>query len=322
MAVGLAVRGWYANRIRGRVDRRRRSRNCHVAHRRLGVPPVVLSRVDSGLYVIAPCVAAGSAAWAARSSSGRQRLAWLCMLFGLIGWTVGAASVVRFEALLSGRTLSTTQTWPFVLFPIGFGAALLLFPTGLTRRYLGRFLLDATIVAGSFFLVFWLVVMDEVYKAAGPGQGLTQLLPAVYAAMEIAVMTFALLLVVRGPSDQRATLALLTAGLARRDLVGRRLHLHLGEPCLFPRVPGRHRLDRRDALDRDCRALVTPAEGARPRGANGVRVGVGVAPRTDRGSGRGGGGDRADGGFDLAAGSGAWGVPGSGSLRPPVSGDH
>ncbi|SBS77320.1 Diguanylate cyclase/phosphodiesterase [uncultured Mycobacterium sp.] len=177
------------------------------------VAPDVLSRVDSGLYVIAPCVAAGSAAWAARSSSGRQRLAWLCMLFGLIGWTVGAASVVRLEAFLSGRTLSTTQTWPFVLFPIGFGAALLLFPTGLTRRYLGRFLLDATIVAGSFFLVFWLVVMDEVYKAAGPGQGLTQLLPAVYAAMEIAVVTLALLLVVRGPSDQRATLALLTAGL-------------------------------------------------------------------------------------------------------------
>lgn len=177
------------------------------------VPPAVLARVDSGLYVIAPCVAAGSAAWAARSSSGRQRLAWLCMLFGLIGWTIGAASVVRFEAFLSGRTLSTAQTWPFVLFPIGFGAALLLFPTGLTRRYLGRFLLDATIVAGSFFLVFWLVVMDEVYKAARPGEGLTQMLPAVYAALEIAVVTLALLLVVRGPSDQRATLTLLTAGL-------------------------------------------------------------------------------------------------------------
>jgi diguanylate cyclase (GGDEF)-like protein len=135
------------------------------------------------------------------------------MTVGLVGWSAGAASVVRFEAFLSGRTLSTTQTWPFVLFPIGFGAALLLFPTGLTRRYLGRFLLDAAIVAGSFFLVFWLVVMDEVYKAAGPGQGLTQLLPAVYAAMEIAVVTLALLLVVRGPSDQRVTLALLTVGL-------------------------------------------------------------------------------------------------------------
>ncbi|NTY58706.1 putative bifunctional diguanylate cyclase/phosphodiesterase [Mycolicibacterium sphagni] len=176
-------------------------------------PPAVLARVDSGLYVLAPCVAAGSAAWAARSSSGRQRLAWLCMLFGLIGWTIGAASVVRFEAFWSGHTLSTAQTWTFVLFPIGFGAAVLLFPTGLTRRYLGRFLLDATIVAGSFFLVFWLVVMDEVYRAAGPGEGLTQMLPAVYAAMEIAVVTLALLLVVRGPSDQRATLTLLTVGL-------------------------------------------------------------------------------------------------------------
>ncbi|WP_319432455.1 bifunctional diguanylate cyclase/phosphodiesterase [Mycobacterium sp. RTGN5] len=177
------------------------------------VPAVVLSRIDSALYVAAPCIAAGSAAWAARSSSGRQRLAWLCMCFGLVGWAVGAASVVRFEAFLSGHTLSPGATWPFVLFPIGFGAALLLFPTGLTRRYLGRFLLDAAIVAGSFFLVFWLVVMDEVYKAAGPGRGMTALLPAVYAAMEIAVVTLALLLVVRGPSNQRATLALLTAGL-------------------------------------------------------------------------------------------------------------
>ncbi|WP_179468658.1 putative bifunctional diguanylate cyclase/phosphodiesterase [Mycolicibacterium vinylchloridicum] len=177
------------------------------------VPPIVLGKVNHVLYVAAPWFAAGSATWAARSSSGRQRAGWVCLSVGLVGWGLGAASVVRFEAFCSGEVLSGSDTWPFVLFPIGLGAALLLFPTGITTRYVGRFLLDAAIVSGSFFLVFWLVVMDEVYKTAGDGEHLTVLLPAVYAAMEIAVLTLALLLVVRGPSSQRVTLALLTSGL-------------------------------------------------------------------------------------------------------------
>lgn len=75
-------------------------------------------------------LAAGSVAWAAWKSTGRQRAAWLCLLVGVIGWAVGAASVIYFEALLTGRVLSSSQTWPFVLFPLGCGAALLLFPTG------------------------------------------------------------------------------------------------------------------------------------------------------------------------------------------------
>lgn len=177
------------------------------------VPSIVLGKVNHVLFVAAPWFAAGSATWAARSSSGRQRAGWLCLSVGLVGWGLGAASVVRFEAFRAGQVLSGSDTWPFVLFPIGLGAALLLFPTGITTRYVGRFLLDAAIVSGSFFLVFWLVVMDEVYKAAGDDEHLTVLLPAVYAAMEIAVLTLALLLVVRGPSSQRVTLALLTSGL-------------------------------------------------------------------------------------------------------------
>ncbi|EHB50238.1 diguanylate cyclase/phosphodiesterase [Mycolicibacterium rhodesiae JS60] len=177
------------------------------------VPSIMLRRVNHVLYVAAPWFAAGSAIWAARSSSGRQRAGWVCVSVGLVGWGLGAASVVRFEAFRSGQMLPTSDAWPFVLFPIGLGAALLLFPTGMTRRYVGRFLLDAAIVAGSFFLVFWLVVLDEVYKAAGDDKHLTVLLPAIYAAMEIAVLTLGLMLVVRGPSSQRVTLALLTSGL-------------------------------------------------------------------------------------------------------------
>ncbi|MCX2932836.1 bifunctional diguanylate cyclase/phosphodiesterase [Mycobacterium sp. CVI_P3] len=173
----------------------------------------VAAAVDSALFVVAPWVAAGSAVWAARSSTGRQRVAWLCMAVGLVGWALGAASIVHIEAFLSGHPLSSADTWPFILFPIGLGVALLLFPPGLARRYVGRFILDAAIVAGLFFLIFWLVVMDEVYKVAGGVDHFMQILPVVYAALEIAVLTFALLLVVRAPSGQRSTLSLLTAGL-------------------------------------------------------------------------------------------------------------
>ena len=176
------------------------------------VPEATLNRINNVLFVVAPWLATVSAAWAARSSVGRHRLAWLCLTVGLLGWAVGASSVIYFEALLSGHLLSSSQTWPFVLFPIGCGAALLLFPTGLTKRYLGRFLLDGGIVAGSFFLVFWLVVMDRLYRTGG-AQQFAQFLPAVFAALEIAVLTLALLLLFRGPSGLRGTLALLTAGL-------------------------------------------------------------------------------------------------------------
>ncbi|MCV7218776.1 bifunctional diguanylate cyclase/phosphodiesterase [Mycobacterium crocinum] len=176
------------------------------------VPPAALNRVNNVLFLVAPWLAAGSVAWAAWKSTGRQRAAWLCLLVGVIGWAVGAASVIYFEALLTGRVLSSSQTWPFVLFPLGCGAALLLFPTGLTKRYVGRFLLDGAIVAGSFFLMFWLLVMDEAYKVNG-GDQLVQFLPAIFAALEIAVLTLALLLIFRGPPELRGTLALLTAGL-------------------------------------------------------------------------------------------------------------
>ncbi|AKK27292.1 bifunctional diguanylate cyclase/phosphodiesterase [Mycobacterium sp. EPa45] len=176
------------------------------------VPSAALNRINNALFLTAPWLAAGSVAWAARKSSGRQRAAWLCLLVGVVGWAVGAASVIYFEALLTGRVLSSSQTWPFVLFPLGCGAALLLFPTGLTKRYLGRFILDGVIVAGSFFLMFWLLVMDQAYKVSG-GEQLVQFLPAIFAALEIAVLTLALLLMFRGPPELRGTLALLTAGL-------------------------------------------------------------------------------------------------------------
>ncbi|TDO17401.1 diguanylate cyclase (GGDEF)-like protein [Mycobacterium sp. BK086] len=177
------------------------------------VPEVVLAKVNHALFISAPWFAAGSAVWAAWSSSGRQRVAWVCLSAGLVGWALGAASVIRVELLRTGHPLSSGDTWPFVLFPIGLGAALLLFPTGISKRHAGRFLLDGVVVAGSFFLVFWLIVMDESYKATAGIRQVAQLLPAVYAAMEIAVMTLALLLLLRGPSSRRATLALLTTGL-------------------------------------------------------------------------------------------------------------
>src|SRR4051812_43008878 len=175
--------------------------------------PAALNRLNNVLFLVAPWLAAGSVAWAAKSSSGRQRAAWLCLLVGVLGWAVGAASVIYFEALLTGRVLSSTQTWPFVLFPIGCGVALLLFPTGLTKRYLGRFILDGVIVAGAFFLMFWLLVVDQAYRVGGQADQLVQFLPAVFAALEIAVLTLALLLIFRGPPELRGTLALLTAGL-------------------------------------------------------------------------------------------------------------
>jgi diguanylate cyclase (GGDEF)-like protein len=177
------------------------------------VPHAVLNRINNAVFLIAPWVAAGSAAWAARSSSGRHRIAWVCLAVGLIGWAVGASALIYSEALLTGHLLSGVPTWPFVLFPIGCGAALVAFPTGLTKRYLGRFLLDGIVVAGSFFLVFWLVVMDRLYATGGDTGHLAQVLPAVFAALELAVLTLGLLLVVRGPSELRPTLALLTAGL-------------------------------------------------------------------------------------------------------------
>lgn len=177
------------------------------------VPSVLLGKLNYVLYAGSPWFAAASAAWAARSSSGRRRMAWICLSLGLVGWAFGAASTMSSDGLRVGQVLSGGDSWPFFLFPIGLGAALLLFPTGITKRYARRFVLDAAVVAGSFFLVFWLVVMNYAYKAAAGADRVAQTLPAVYAAMEIAVLTLGLLFVVRGPYTQRSTVALLTMGL-------------------------------------------------------------------------------------------------------------
>jgi len=178
------------------------------------VPPAILGTVNTGLYAGTPWFAAASAAWAARSSSGRQRLAWVCLSVGLIGWALGAASTVGFDGSRAEQVLSSSVSWPFFVFPLGLCAAFLLFPAGITKHYARRFVLDAVVVAGSFFLVFWLVVTNDAYRAAAGADRMAQVLPGVYAALEVAALTFGLLLLVRGPAIQRSTMALLTAGLA------------------------------------------------------------------------------------------------------------
>ena len=55
----------------------------------------------------------------------------------------------------------------YLLFPIGAGLAMVLFPIGYSGHSRTRFVLDGFIVAGALFEISWVLVLRSVYDAGG-----------------------------------------------------------------------------------------------------------------------------------------------------------
>ena len=165
--------------------------------------------LDLGLLAF-PIFATASAVWAGlRDSSGRRR-SWLALAGGLGAWTIGRIVSTFYESLPADAAL--------LLFAVGAGAALLWFPASQDPTPRARLSLDATIVAGSLFVVSWISVLGTVYRTDADTRVAYGLAVASPVA-DVVIATIAILVWVRARTTQRRTLGLLSVGIISMALV-------------------------------------------------------------------------------------------------------
>ena len=164
-----------------------------------------------GLLVFA-VFAAMCGGLAAQSAEGRQRTAWVCLTVGLAGWAGGSALWIFYEQVLHQFPFPSLADASYLLFPIGAGLAMVLFPAGYSGQSRTRFMLDGLIVAGALFEISWVLVLQDVYEAGGTS-GFALALSIAYPAADIAILTVAVLVLARARTGRRTTLAMLTAGV-------------------------------------------------------------------------------------------------------------
>ncbi|MCB0932842.1 MAG: bifunctional diguanylate cyclase/phosphodiesterase [Mycobacterium sp.] len=150
---------------------------------------------------------------AARTAQGRSRAAWVALAIGLGGWFVGEVLWTYYEIVLDQPPFPSPADAGFLVFPVGACAALLLFPDDYSHYSVGRVLLDGLIVAGSLFLVSWVVVLSPLYEA-GAQDPLGFVISVAYPVSDVVILTVATMVVIRAETRQRLVLMLLTVGMA------------------------------------------------------------------------------------------------------------
>ena len=174
---------------------------------------MALKAVDDIVFVVLTVPAVLLAAMAARSTDGRLRAAWIAMAIGLLGWALGDILWAYYELALEEVPFPSIADAAYLVMPVGFCVALLLFPAERSGPFRGRMLLDGLIVAGSLFLVSWVTILSSLYQT-GADTMLALIISLAYPISDVVILTIAAVALVRSAPDQRSVLTLLTLGMA------------------------------------------------------------------------------------------------------------
>ncbi|WP_179468660.1 putative bifunctional diguanylate cyclase/phosphodiesterase [Mycolicibacterium vinylchloridicum] len=172
-----------------------------------------LAAVADFVFVALTIPAASFAVLAARSRSGRLRLAWLSLAAGIAGWGVGEAIWAFYELYLHEIPSPSFADVGFLLLPIGATGALLLFPVEHSNESRMRLVLDGIIIAGSLFLVSWVLILEPMYLS-DPENRLGMVVSLAYPVSDIVILAVAGMVMVRSGDEHRLPLILLTAAIA------------------------------------------------------------------------------------------------------------
>ncbi|OBA91958.1 hypothetical protein A5662_21505 [Mycobacteriaceae bacterium 1482268.1] len=164
-----------------------------------------------GLFAFAAfaTLCSARAAWRAQ---GRQRRSWACLTVGLTGWALGEAIWIFYDHVLHQVAFPSFADASYLLFPIGTGFAIALFPTGYSGQLRTRYVLDGVIVAGALFEISWVLLLRDAFEAGGTS-ALALGLALAYPIADIAIITTAILALARARPWARTTLAMLTGGM-------------------------------------------------------------------------------------------------------------
>lgn len=176
-----------------------------------GSPSTV--RVTQDVVLAASALAATLSCWsAARSTRGRLRVGWSALATGLLAWTV-AEMLWTYQVIAAGAPAFPSPADAFyMMFPVCAVVALLMFWNRRGGRLTGRVLLDGLIVAGSLFVVAWLLPMSRLYEAGSAGRREFTVALA-YPVLDIVLLTVAATVLINAPARQRFPLTLLTLAL-------------------------------------------------------------------------------------------------------------
>lgn len=164
------------------------------------------------LMMALAALATGAAASTARTGRGRVRGAWIAVAIGLGCFTFGAALWRYYQVAGYEHPYPSAADAAYLVLPIATAVALLLLSSGLTRTSRTRLILDGLIVAGSFTIVGWAAVLDELWSSA-PVNRLQVAVSISYPVLDAAVLTIGVLVVARAQRGQRRTPVLLTLAM-------------------------------------------------------------------------------------------------------------
>jgi diguanylate cyclase (GGDEF)-like protein len=166
----------------------------------------------NNLMIEMAAVATVAAAWTARSGRGRVRAAWVVMAIGLGFFTSGAILWRYYRYVGYANPYPSVADGLYLVLPIATAIALLLLSSGLSGTSRTRLILDGVIVAGSFAIVGWAAVLEDVWNS-DPADRAQVVVSASYPVLDAAVLTIGVVVVARAPRGQRETLVLLTLAM-------------------------------------------------------------------------------------------------------------
>ena len=158
-------------------------------------------------------LAAANCALAARSSSGRLRVAWGALAGASLSWGLGQAIWSWYELVQHTATpFPGLADLGFLGFPLGAVIALAIFPSDVSAVHRWRMALDGLMIASAIGLVSWGTALGAVVRAGGDSL-LGLCVSVAYPASDIALLVVCVLVLSRSRAH-RVPLASIAVGLA------------------------------------------------------------------------------------------------------------
>ena len=173
--------------------------------------PALVMKVGEVGSIVASAFAACCAVAAAHVTRGRQRMAWICLSVGAFGWVTSNVlwSYVTHFVADAPPSLGVLDLG-YLLLPASACLATLLVPFGGLRSTI-RIVLDGALVATALFAIAWTTFLRELFEVSNVSW-LEFAVSVAYPVGDVAMMTFALVIVAQSPPGLRVCPALLAAG--------------------------------------------------------------------------------------------------------------